>query len=81
MTTAQLIAAFHAHHFKMGPKIAAKIITYAQKVLLPDPEVVTIRAELFRGFQVFNSGNRRSGVLQRLDVPALGITDTICCHQ
>ena len=46
MTTAQLIAAFHAHHFKMGPKIAAKIITYAQKVLLPDSEVIAIRSEL-----------------------------------
>ena len=46
MATADLIAAFHAHHFKMGPKTAAKIISYAQKVLLPDPEVMAIRAEL-----------------------------------
>ncbi len=41
-----LIAAFHAHNFKMGPKTATKIITYAQKVLLPDPEVIAIRSEL-----------------------------------
>ena len=46
MSTAELIAAFHAHNFKMGPKIATKIITYAQKVLLPDPQIVAIRSEL-----------------------------------
>lgn len=46
MSTTDLIAAFHAHNFKMGPKTAAKIITYAQKVLLPDPEVIAIRSEL-----------------------------------
>jgi transposase len=46
MSTPDLIAAFHAHNFKMGPKTATKIITYAQKVLLPDPELIAIRAEL-----------------------------------
>ncbi len=46
MSPTDLIAAFHAHHFKMGPKTATKIITYAQKVLLPDPEVIAIRTEL-----------------------------------
>jgi len=46
MTPAELVTAFHAHHFKMGPKTATKIITYAQKVLLPDPELVAIRSEL-----------------------------------
>ncbi len=46
MSTTDLIAAFHAHNFKMGPKTATKIITYAQKVLLPDPEVIAIRSEL-----------------------------------
>ena len=46
MSTTDLIAAFHAHNFKMGPKTAAKIINYAQKVLLPDPEVIAIRSEL-----------------------------------
>jgi transposase len=46
MSTTDLIAAFHAHTFKMGPKTATKIITYAQKVLLPDPEVIAIRSEL-----------------------------------
>jgi transposase len=46
MSTDDLIKAFHAHDFKMGPKTATKIITYTQKVLLPDPEVVAIRSEL-----------------------------------
>lgn len=46
MSIPDLIAAFHAHNFKMGPKTATKIITYAQKVLLPDPEVIAIRSEL-----------------------------------
>lgn len=46
MSTTDLIAAFHAHNFNMGPKTATKIITYAHKVLLPDPEVITIRSEL-----------------------------------
>lgn len=46
MSTTDLIAAFHAHNFKMGPKTAAKIISYTQKVLLPDPEVIAIRSEL-----------------------------------
>ena len=46
MSTTDLIAAFHAHNFKMGPKTATKIITYSQNVLLPDPEVIAIRSEL-----------------------------------
>lgn len=46
MSDTQLIAAFHAHNFKMGPKTATKIITYAHRVLLPDPEVIAIRSEL-----------------------------------
>ena len=46
MSPSELRTAFHAHNFKMGPKTASKIKTYTQKVLLPDPEVVTIRSEL-----------------------------------
>jgi len=46
MSTTDLIDAFHAHNFKMGPKTATKIIAYAQKVLLPNPEVIAIRTEL-----------------------------------
>jgi transposase len=46
MSTDDLITAFHAHNYPLGPKTAAKIITYAQKVLLPDEEVIAIRCEL-----------------------------------
>jgi transposase len=46
MAPEDLRTAFHAQGFALGAKIAAKIITYAQKVLLPDPEVVAIRCEL-----------------------------------
>jgi transposase len=46
MAPEDLRAAFHAQGFALGAKTAAKIITYAQKVLLPNPEVVAIRCEL-----------------------------------
>ncbi len=46
MSPTELITAFHTHNFKMGAKTASKIITYTQKVLLPDPEVISIRSEL-----------------------------------
>ncbi len=46
LTPQELRTAFHAHGFALGTQTAAKIITYAQKVLLPDPEVVAIRCEL-----------------------------------
>jgi transposase len=46
MAPRELRAAFHNRSFALGLKTAAEIITYAQKVLLPDPEVITIRVEL-----------------------------------
>jgi len=46
MATDELITAFRAHNYPMGPKTAAKIITYAQKALLPDKQVIAIRCEL-----------------------------------
>jgi len=46
MSTDDLITAFHAHNFTMGPKIATKIIAYLQKVLLPDQQIIAIRCEL-----------------------------------
>jgi transposase len=46
MAPKDLRSAFHEQGFAMGPKTAAKIIIYAQKVLLPDPEVIAIRSEL-----------------------------------
>ena len=45
---AQLVQVFHAHHYRLGPVAAAKIIAYAQKVLLPDPELASIRGELLQ---------------------------------
>ena len=46
MAPQDLRSAFHKQGFVLGPKTAAKIITYAQKVLLPDPEVIAIRCQL-----------------------------------
>jgi transposase len=46
MAPRELRTAFHDRGFALGLKTAAEIITYAQKVLLPDPEVITIRVEL-----------------------------------
>jgi transposase len=66
MSTADLIAAFHAHHFKMGPKTAAKIIAYAQKVLWPDPQVIAIRAELLQhDLLLLEAVEARIGVMEQ----------------
>ena len=46
MTPHELRTAVHEQGFALGVKTAAEIITYAQKVLLPHPDVVTIRAEI-----------------------------------
>jgi len=43
MTPDELRTAFHDRGFALGIKMAAEIITYAQKVLLPDAEVIAIR--------------------------------------
>jgi transposase len=48
MSEAELIAAFHQQGYPLGTKTAAKLIAYAQQVLWPDPELVTIRAELLQ---------------------------------
>jgi transposase len=48
MSNQDLIDTFHAHNYAMGPVTAAKIIAYAQKVLLPDAELVSIRCELLK---------------------------------
>ena len=66
MSATDLIAAFHAHNFKMGPKTATKIITYAQKVLLPDPEVIAIRSELLHhDLILFDAVEERIGVMEQ----------------
>jgi len=46
MSPHDLIQAFHAHNYRMGPVRASKIITYARQVLLPDPQLVAIRCQL-----------------------------------
>lgn len=46
MAPQDLVDAFHAHHYRLGPRVAAKIIAYAQHILLPDPELAAIRCEL-----------------------------------
>ena len=46
MSARDLIDAFHAHGYAMGPVRAARIITHAQRVLLPDPELVAVRCRL-----------------------------------
>jgi transposase len=48
MTPEQLVQAFRAQNYRLGRQTAAKIITRAQMVLLPDPELVTIRSELLQ---------------------------------
>jgi len=42
----ELVAAFRARGYALGPVTTGKLITYAQKVLFPDPELVAIRSEL-----------------------------------
>jgi transposase len=46
MSSQDLVDAFHAQHYAMGRITAAKILAYAKKTLLPDPEVIAIRCEL-----------------------------------
>ena len=48
MSAQELTAAFHTAGYSLGPARAAKIIALAQSVLLPDPELVAIRAELLQ---------------------------------
>lgn len=48
MTPADLVTAFHAQHYPLGPRTAAKIIAYAQKVLPPDPALAALRGELLQ---------------------------------
>ena len=48
MLSAQLVQVFHAHQYRLGPAVAAKLIAYAQKVLLPDPQLALVRCELLQ---------------------------------
>ena len=46
MSTQELIDAFHAQEYAMGPIHANKILAYTRKILLPDAELIAIRCEL-----------------------------------
>jgi transposase len=48
MTTPELIAAFHAQGYRMGPHWAAKIIVFAQEVLHPEAQVIAVRSQLLQ---------------------------------
>ncbi len=48
MSAQELIKAFHAQQYRLGRLAAAKLITYAKKVLLPDAALITIRCELLK---------------------------------
>jgi transposase len=48
MSPQDLVSAFHDHHYAMGRRTAARIIAYAQKVLLPDAALIAIRSELLQ---------------------------------
>lgn len=46
MQPAELIDLFHAHHYRMGPVGAKRIIHFAHRVLLPDPQFIAARLPL-----------------------------------
>jgi hypothetical protein len=48
MSPQGLVKAFHTHGYRMGHLAAAKLIAYAKKVLLPEAELIAIRAELLQ---------------------------------
>ncbi len=48
MSIQDLIHAFHAQDYPLGPARSGKIIAHAKKALLPDPELVAIRSELLQ---------------------------------
>jgi transposase len=48
MTHNELITAFHKAGYRLGPVGADRIIAYAKKVLLPDPQLIAVRTELLK---------------------------------
>lgn len=48
MSPQDLIDAFHNQGYPLGPVRATKIIAFAQTILLPDPEVISIRCDLLQ---------------------------------
>lgn len=50
MSNSQLIDLFHAHQQRMGPKTAARIIAYAQKVLAPPADIIPVYEQDLRRY-------------------------------
>jgi len=48
LSPSDLVALFHDRRYRLGRPNAAKIIAYAQKTLLPDPELSAIRSDLLQ---------------------------------
>jgi transposase len=48
MTPAALVTTFHQAGYRLGPVTAQRIITYAQQVLLPEPQLIAVRGELLQ---------------------------------
>nr|NIO69802.1 transposase [Anaerolineae bacterium] len=46
MSPQELINAFHAQGYRMGPHWATRIIAFAQQTLHPDPEIIAVRSQL-----------------------------------
>ena len=48
MSPQELIDAFHAQGYRMGPRWAARITAFAQRTLHPDPEIIAVRSQLLQ---------------------------------
>ena len=48
MDPAELMELFHHHHYRMGATSAKRILEFARRVLLPDPEVISARLPLLQ---------------------------------
>jgi transposase len=46
MSPQELLDAFHAQGYRMGPHWATRIIAFAQQTLHPDPEIIAVRSQL-----------------------------------
>ena len=48
MSPQELIEAFHAQGYRMGPHWAARIISFTRQTLHPDPEIIAVRRQLLQ---------------------------------
>jgi len=69
MTPQDLIEAFHARGYRMGPKWAVKIIAFAQQTLHPDPELIAVRSQLLQ---------RDLAFLEQLDTAIAQLEERLC---